>query len=114
VFYRRAIAALCLMILFPARYFNEGDAEEQEWHDKASEMYKRVSREVANFVIAHYLHISKEEKKEISENMLVNYLYDGNTDYTDPGPPFTLGNTLTKETQRIHARKDNKRKVSKK
>ncbi|KAF9069577.1 hypothetical protein BDP27DRAFT_1363268 [Rhodocollybia butyracea] len=109
VFYTRAIAALCIMILFPARYFNGETADEtEEQMDKASEMYTSVTRQMAIFVINHYLDISKGrkkgQKKQITEEMLVDYLYGKNTDYMDPGLSFTLGNTLTDETRNIFVR----------
>ncbi|KAF9062968.1 hypothetical protein BDP27DRAFT_1427359 [Rhodocollybia butyracea] len=114
VFYRRAIAALCLMILFPARYFNGEDAGEQENQDKAAKIYKEVAHEVATFVVCHYLDIPQGERKKFTEGMLVDYLYDGNTEYTDPGPSFTLGTALTEETKKIFVRRDKKGTKAKK
>lgn len=109
VFYTRAIAALCIMILFPARYFNGETADETEKQmDEASEMYTSVAREMASFVTNHYLDIpkgrKKSRKKQITEEMLVDYLYGKDTDYMDPGSSFTLGNTLTDETRNIFLR----------
>ncbi|KAF9036538.1 hypothetical protein BDP27DRAFT_1374768 [Rhodocollybia butyracea] len=74
-----------------------------------------VSREVTIFVAGHYLGIPLGKKK-LTEDMLVDFLYDGNTDYKDPGAPFTLGTLLSEETRKIFAqqeKRDRKKKVPK-
>ncbi|KAF9060346.1 hypothetical protein BDP27DRAFT_1370617 [Rhodocollybia butyracea] len=110
VFYRRAIGALCLMILFPTQYFNR---EDQEVLDEASKIYKDIACEVAIFVAGHYLGIPRGEKKKFTEDVLVDYLYDGNTDYTDAGVSFTLGTLLTEETKKIFVQREKRAKKKK-
>lgn len=86
VFYKRAIAALCRMVLFDEDYTHQGQSKK-----KVGNSLDRKAEDIALIVAKHCLDISNDDPME-TVRALERLLWAG--DYRDPGEPFQLGEEL--------------------
>ncbi|KIK58787.1 hypothetical protein GYMLUDRAFT_60535 [Collybiopsis luxurians FD-317 M1] len=93
-FYKRAIAALCVMVLFPKRYIVAGTR--QSYRDITTKPHYQEAAEIAKLTAKHFLGM-----KTLTYNEFQCLWICSPGDYRDPGEQLTLGTELQEKLREI-------------